>query len=513
VPDLFRKILVANRGEIAIRVMRTCRELGIGTVAVYSDVDRTALHVRYADEAYHIGPSPALESYLNMGRILDAARAAGADAIHPGYGFLSENPEFAEACTQAGLVFIGPTPNTIELLGDKLQARQLARQHGIPVVPGTDAEVGVEEALKAADQVGYPVMIKAAAGGGGRGIRMVSSRAEMVDALQNARWEAQVAFGDATVYVEKYLAPVRHIEVQIVGDNHGHVNALWERECSIQRRHQKLIEECPSPAVDDGLRALIRDTAERVARAAGYSNVGTVEFLLDSSGQFYFLEMNTRLQVEHPVTELVSGEDFVLQQIRVAAGEPVLPVESLPPPRGWAIECRISAEDPEHNFVPSIGTVSHVELPAGPGVRVESALYQGFAVSEFYDPLLAKICSWGRDRGEAIARMRRALSEFSVAGIKTNAAFHRAMMQDPRFVAGELNTSLLDAGLPVLDAGEDAQHAALVAAVLWEQQQGGASRLQGAVRGGRVPQWRGNHRRAAVAAGAMGGAGWRPPTG
>ncbi len=469
--QFFRKLLVANRGEIAIRILRSCRELNIPSVAVFSEADRNSRHVRFADEAYCIGPSPATQSYLNITRIIAVSKQAGVDAIHPGYGFLAENADFAEACGQAGIIFVGPSPRTIRLLGNKIQARLIAKAQGVPIVAGTEAIHDPAAAIASADAIGYPVLIKAAAGGGGRGIRQVDSGAEMAAALQIASNEALTAFGDGGVYVEKYLAPVRHIEVQIIADRFGNTIALAERECSIQRRHQKLIEECPSPAIHADLRRKLNEAAVIVAKAAEYVNVGTVEFLLDKEHNFYFLEMNTRLQVEHPVTELVTGADLVADQMRVAAGEPLGYPEEPQRFRGWAIECRISAEDPEHNFVPSVGTIAFAREPAGPGIRVESALYNGFTVSEFYDPLVAKVTAWGRDRPEAIRRMRRALHEFQIVGVRTNLPFHMAVMEDTRFLAGEFDTGFLDTEIAParLDSAEALRAAVAVAALLSHQ--------------------------------------------
>jgi len=508
---LFRKLLVANRGEIAIRILRACRELGIPTVAVFSEADRGSLHVRYADEAYCIGPSPAPQSYLNIDRIIEVSQRAGADALHPGYGFLAENAAFVEACTAAGIVFVGPSARTMRLLGNKIQARLLVAAQGITVVAGTEAIVRAEDAIAAADRIGYPVLVKAAAGGGGRGIRTVRNRDEMAGALLAAGNEAQLAFGDAGVFVEKYLAPVRHIEVQVIADRFGNTIALAERECSIQRRHQKLIEECPSPAIHTELRRALNDAAIRVARAAEYVNVGTVEFLLDQEHRFYFLEMNTRLQVEHPVTELVTGADLVADQIRVAAGEPLGYSQETFTYRGWAIECRISAEDPAHDFVPSVGTVAFAREPAGPGIRVESALYDGFTVSEHYDPLVAKVTAWGRDRREAIRRMQRALHEFKIVGVRTNLPFHMAVMDDTRFLAGDLDTGFLDRELaPPSDLQPDAERAALAVTALLSYRRGVSVRMSAPVAAGgvRTYAWRRANRTGV----AMRGGGWRRAT-
>lgn len=440
-PQLFRRVLVANRGEIAIRIMRACRELGIETVAVFSAADRTAKHVRYADLALPIGEAPSVESYLCIDRIVEAALQARADAVHPGYGFLAENPEFARAVAAAGLTFIGPTPETIAFLGDKMAARRMVAGAGIPVVPGTEEPVASEgDAAQAAAAMGYPVLIKAAAGGGGKGMRIVSGPSELTEAVRAARSEASSAFGDDRVYIEKYLEQPRHVEIQILADSHGRVIHLGERECSIQRRHQKVLEESPSPAVDAALRAAMGQAAVTAAKLANYVNAGTVEFLLDQQNRFYFLEVNTRLQVEHPVTELVTGIDLVKEQLRVAAGLPLRFSQEEVTWRGAAMECRIYAEDPENNFLPSCGTVVSYSEPSGPGVRVDSGITEGDQVPVYYDPLIAKLITWGMDRTEAIARMRRALGEYTIVGVKTTIPFHLALMDNMRFRRGELST-------------------------------------------------------------------------
>jgi acetyl-CoA carboxylase biotin carboxylase subunit len=442
---MFRKILIANRGEIAVRVMRTCREMGIGTVAVYSEVDRKSLHVRYADQAFCIGPAPSSESYLRIDRVIDAARRSGAEAIHPGYGFLAENPEFARACADAGLVFIGPPVAAMELMGSKTSARHAVLQAGLPVVPGTDRRLeSLAETQRVAEGIGYPVMLKASAGGGGKGLRLVSSAAELESAYHTARSEAQNAFGDPAVYLEKYLDRPRHIEIQILGDQHGRLIHLGERECSLQRRHQKLLEECPSAFVEEELRRRMGETAVRIGRLAGYWNAGTVEFLVDRSGNFYFLEVNARLQVEHPVTELVMGIDLVKEQIRIAGGEKLEWQQEDVRMRGAAIECRIYAEDPTNNFFPSPGYISRLQVPAGPGVRRDSGVYEGWTVPLEYDPLLSKVAVWGAARAEAIARMRRALGEYEIFGIKTNIPFFRRLLEHPDFAAGRLDTGFID---------------------------------------------------------------------
>jgi acetyl-CoA carboxylase biotin carboxylase subunit len=442
---MFHKILIANRGEIAVRVMRSCREMGIATVAVYSEVDRKSLHVRYADQACCIGPPPSTESYLRIDRILDAAKKSGAEAVHPGYGFLAENPEFARACTDAGLVFIGPPAAAMELMGSKTKARHALIQAGLPVVPGTDRHLeSLEEAHQVAQGIGYPVMLKASAGGGGKGLRLVGSAAELESAYNTARSEAQNAFGDPALYLEKYLERPRHIEIQILGDQHGRLIHLGERECSLQRRHQKLLEECPSPYVHEQLRQRMGDTAVRIGKLAGYWNAGTVEFLVDQGGNFYFLEVNARLQVEHPVTELVMGMDLVKEQIQIAAGEKLGWRQEEVRMRGAAIECRIYAEDPANHFFPSPGYICRLQVPAGPGLRRDSGVYEGWTVPLEYDPLLSKVAAWGTTRSEAIARMRRALGEYEIFGIKTNIPFFRRLLEHPEFVAGRLDTGFID---------------------------------------------------------------------
>jgi len=442
---MFRKILVANRGEIAVRVIRACREMGIPTVAVYSDVDRPALHVRMADEAYPIGPATADESYLRMDRILDVAKRCGVDAIHPGYGFLSENPEFASACEGAGITFIGPTARAMRLLGDKLAAKQTVAGVGVPLVPGTTEPVADSRQLRAeAEAVGFPLLIKAAAGGGGKGIHEVRRPDELEAALRLSQGEARAAFGDERVFLERLVQRPRHVEVQVLADEHGHCIHLGERECSIQRRHQKLIEESPSVAVSPELRARMGAAAVAAAEAAGYTNAGTVEFLLDASGEFYFLEVNTRLQVEHPVTEWLTGLDLVREQIRIAAGEPLTLRQEDVNWRGAAIEARITAEDPDLGFLPFTGRVEHVIEPSGPGVRFDHMLFPGVEVTRYYDSLLGKLIVWAEDRPAAIARMSRALGELRVLGLKTTIPFHAWAMEHEAFRAGELHTGFID---------------------------------------------------------------------
>ncbi len=442
---MFRKILIANRGEIAVRVIRACREMGIPSVAVFSDVDRASLHVRMADEAYPIGPAPPAESYLNIQNIIDAARASKADAIHPGYGFLSENAAFAEACAVAGVKFVGPSAASMEIMGSKTRARQAMEKAGVPFVPGTSCGFSsIAEAEETAARIGYPVMLKAAAGGGGKGMRLVHGPEELSSAAEAAQSEALRAFGDGEVYIEKAILNPRHIEIQVLADEHGNTVHLGERECSLQRRHQKVLEESPSPVVDSDLRRRMGEVAVRVAQAAGYSNAGTVEFLLDQQKNFYFLEMNTRLQVEHPVTELVTGLDLVQLQIRIAAGENLPFSQDAVQLRGHAIECRIYAEDPDNNYFPSPGRITSLVNPSGPGVRLDSGVYEGWNVPVDYDPLLAKLVGYGSSRTQAIARLRRALGEYHVAGIQTNLSLFRRILEDEPFQQGELDTGYLD---------------------------------------------------------------------
>lgn len=466
---MFKKVLVANRGEIAVRVLRACEELGIKTVAVYSDADRNCQHVRYADEAYNIGPPRARQSYLRIDRIIDVAKRSGAEAIHPGYGFLAENPDFSQACREAGIVFIGPSPETIRAMGDKLTARRTVAEAGVPVVPGTFHGVEDEEsAASIAEEMGYPVLIKAAAGGGGKGMRVVQSRDELGSALRGARSEATSSFGNPTVYIEKMLDHVRHVEFQLLADNYGNIVHLGERECSIQRRHQKLIEEAPSTALDPALRRRMGEMAVKAASAVNYSSAGTVEFLVDKDKNYYFLEMNTRLQVEHPVTEMVTGIDIVIEQLRIAAGRKLRYKQDSINLKGWAIECRISSEDPFNDFLPSVGKITSVNEPGGPGVRVDGSIFEGFEVSLFYDPLIAKLIVWGETRGHAIRRMRRALTEFQIVGIQTNIPFHLKVMDTASFIAGQIDTGFLDRQNVITsdEAGELSEVAAVAAALV-----------------------------------------------
>ena len=470
------KVLIANRGEIACRIIRACRERDLATVAVFSEADRQGVFVRMADEAVAIGPPPAKESYLVVERILEAAKKTGADAVHPGYGFLSENAEFAEACAAAGLTFIGPPAEAIRAMGGKTAARARMLAAGVPVVPGENGPEGrgfssLAEAAAAAGRIGYPVMLKAAAGGGGRGMRLVSSEEKLEAALAGAKREAQSAFGDDTIYLEKAVVKARHIELQVFGDRHGNVVHLFERDCSVQRRNQKVIEEAPSPALDDGLRATMGEVAVRAAKSVGYVGAGTVEMLFDAATrQFYFLEMNTRLQVEHPITELITGVDLVHWQLAVAAGEPLPLVEEQITRRGAAIECRVYAEDPLR-FLPSPGKITSLRVPGGPGVRDDSGVTAGSVISVYYDPMISKLCTYGSDRGAAIARMRRALGEYHVGGIRTNLAFHRKVMRHPAFVAGDYDTGFIEkhkADLLVADPPDSqAVEDVAVAGALW----------------------------------------------
>ena len=454
---MFKKILIANRGEIAVRIMATCRAMGITTVAVYSDADRSALHTQTADEAYAIGPAPAAQSYLNIAAILEVARQSDAEAIHPGYGFLSENAAFVEACEQASIVFIGPPAPAMRLMGSKIAAKRLAQSVGAPTIPGYNGESQDDETLlQEARRIGFPVLIKASAGGGGKGMREVHKEMDFLDQLAGARREAISAFGDGTVFLERLLLQPRHVEIQVLGDTSGHLIHLGERECSIQRRHQKIVEESPSVALSPALRAEMGAAAVRIAQAAGYVNAGTLEFMLDSDKRFYFLEMNTRLQVEHPVTELVTGLDLVRQQIRIAAGEPLDIAQEAISPRGHAIEVRLYAEDPQHNFLPSTGTISSFVSPSGPGVRVDSGVQSGDEISQYYDPMIAKLIVYGEDRPAAIARLRDALRQQAVFGVQTNASLLLAIADHPAFSEGQTYTNFLET-YSLLDTPQEAQ--------------------------------------------------------
>jgi acetyl-CoA carboxylase biotin carboxylase subunit len=443
-----RRILVANRGEIAVRVIRACREMGIESVAVFSEADRAALHVSMADTAFAIGPAPSRESYLRIDRVIDAARSSGADAIHPGYGFLAESPDFARTCEEEKIVFIGPRSETIRLMGEKTSARREAVAAGVPVVPGTLEPLADERAIaREAERVGFPVMLKAAAGGGGKGLRLVADAGELSSALARARSEARGAFGDDRVYLEKALGSPHHIEIQVLADTHGNAVHLFERECSIQRRHQKVIEESPSPFVTPGLRRRMGELATALVRRVGYVNAGTLEFLVDAERNAYFLEMNTRLQVEHPVTEQVTGVDLVKAQIRIARGEPLPFRQQDLAQRGHAIECRVYAEDPDAGFLPSPGRIVALRVPAGPGVRDDSGVYEGWEVPVHYDSLISKLVAWGESRDEAISRMRRAVAEYKVLGIATTLPFFERVMRHPAFLAGEFDTSFVESML------------------------------------------------------------------
>lgn len=459
--ELFKKILIANRGEIAVRVIRACKELGIKTVAVYSDVEKEALHVRLADEAVCIGPANSAQSYLNIPSILSAAEITDSEAVHPGYGFLSENPHFAEACATSGITFIGPAPENIRIGGDKAKARQMMKRRGIPVVPGSDGPVISEElAMKVAKKIGFPVIIKASAGGGGRGMRIVNEESGLEQAFHMAQREALAAFGNGELYVEQYIPEIRHIEVQIAADSKGNTVHFGERDCSIQRRHQKLIEEAPSPVSTEKFRKKIGELAVRAAKAIKYRNIGTMEFIVDMEGNIYFMEMNTRIQVEHPITEMVSGIDLVKEQIKLAAGSLIEYKQHQIKSYGHAIECRINAEDPER-FIPNPGKITFLSLPGGPGVRVDTSLYSGWTVPSYYDSLIAKVIVHGRNREEAISRMKRALDEFIIEGIKTTIPFHKKVFSQSDFVNGEFNTGFVDkingSGQSGLTRNEDKQ--------------------------------------------------------
>ncbi len=442
---MFSKILIANRGEIALRIIRACRELGIQTVAVYSEADRNSLHVRFADEAVCIGPAPSSESYLNIPAIIAAAEITDVEAIHPGYGFLAENAHFAEICASCNITFIGPPPETIRSMGDKVIAKETMRKMGVPLTPGSDGVVETkEEALKIAQQIKYPVIIKAASGGGGKGMRVCHNDVSLISSFMMAKNEAEANFGNPDVYIEKYIEDPRHVEFQIVADHYGNVIHLGERDCSIQRRHQKLLEECPSPILTDQLRKEMGEAAVKAAKAAGYVSMGTIEFLVDSSGEFYFMEMNTRIQVEHPVTEMVTGIDLVKEQIRIAAGEKLSLKQDDVKLQGAAIECRINAEDPDNNFMPSPGKIEELHLPGGYGVRIDTHIYNGYEICPFYDSMVAKLIAHGRDRAGAIRIMRRALEEFYISPIKTTIGLHSRILSNQLFLDGKVSTHFLE---------------------------------------------------------------------
>lgn len=465
---MFNKVLVANRGEIAVRIIRACRELGIETVAVYSEVDRSALHVRQADEAYLLGKAAAKDSYLRGEKIIEIAKASGAGAIHPGYGFLAERDDFSQAVEDADLVFIGPRPSAIAAMGDKAIARSTVTQAGVAVVPGTEGEGDLqdEDLIRIAPQVGFPLLIKATAGGGGKGMREVTEAGQLPDLLNSARREAEAAFGDGNVYLEKLILDARHIEFQILADGHGNLVHLGERECSLQRRHQKLLEEAPSLFMNPELRHRMGEVALKAAEAVDYLNAGTIEFLVDADRNFYFLEMNTRLQVEHPVTEIVTGIDIVREQIRIARGRKLSYRQEDVSINGWAIECRINAEDPYNSFLPSTGVLSSVIAPSGPGVRVDTGVYAGFEISPYYDSLISKLICWGDTRGEAILRMRRALEEYRLLGVKTNIPFHQKIMDSHRFMGGQFDTRFVEERFSMDDQDKDRESFERIAAII-----------------------------------------------
>ncbi len=463
---MFKKVLIANRGEIAVRIIRACRELGLETVAVYSEADRQALHVRQADEAYLLGPAPSRESYLRADKILDILKKSGADGIHPGYGFLAEREDFAQACLDAGIAFIGPKPSAIAAMGDKMTARETVRKAGVPVVPGTEdvGNLSDDDLLAIAPKIGFPLLVKATAGGGGKGMREVRSLEEMPDLLKSARREAESAFGDGNVYLEKLVEGARHIEIQVLADSHGNVIHLGERDCSIQRRHQKLVEEAPSPFMDDELRQRMGAMAVKAAQSVDYINAGTIECLVDKDRNFYFLEMNTRLQVEHPVTEMVTGVDIVKEQIRIARGRPLQYKQEDIRFNGAAIECRINAEDPYNGFMPSTGRINHSILPTGPGIRIDTGVYPGFEITPYYDPMISKLIVWGETRAQAILRMRRALEEYRIVGVRTNIPFHQTLMDSHRFMGGQYDTRFVEERFAISDAA-DPQMAEIAAAL------------------------------------------------
>jgi acetyl-CoA carboxylase, biotin carboxylase subunit len=482
---MFKKILIANRGEIAVRILRACHELGIHTVAVYSEVDRTSLHVRLADEAYAIGPAPSRESYLRIDKLMEVAKKSGCDALHPGYGFLAENPALPRACAETGLTFIGPSAEAMEAMGSKTAGKQLARRAEVPTVPGTSDPVeNPDEAQALARSMGYPIVLKAIAGGGGKGMRVVPEDAAFGAAWRDAASEALNAFGDSRVFIEKYLIGPRHIEIQILADAHGRCVSLGERECSVQRRHQKVVEEAPSPVITPDLRRKMGDAAVRLARAGGYTNAGTVEFLVDADLNFYFLEVNTRLQVEHPVTEQVTGLDLVKLQIAIAAGHRLPFAWETITPRGHAMEVRLYAEDPDNNFFPSPGKIVSRHAPTGPGIRLDEGVYEGWTVPMDYDPLLSKLIAWGNSREETIARLRRALDEYSITGIRTNVSLFRRILTEPEFLRSEIHTKWLDELLarprpPAIPPRPGTEEAALIAAALWHDAKSNASASDG----------------------------------
>jgi len=500
---MFRKVLIANRGEIAVRILRACHEMAIPAVCVYSDVDRTALHVRLCEEAYPIGPAPSRESYLRIDKLIDVAKRSGCDAIHPGYGFLAENPAFVRACVDAGITFIGPSAEAMETMGSKTAGKQLARRAEVPTVPGADVPLeDPDEAQSLARAMGYPVMLKAVAGGGGKGMRIVTEDGAFASAWRDAGSEALNAFGDARVFLEKYLEAPRHIEIQILADAHGRVVSLGERECSIQRRHQKVIEEAPSMVVTPELRRKMGEAAVRLARAGGYVNAGTVEFLVDANLSFYFLEVNTRLQVEHPVTEQVTGLDLVKLQIAIAAGHRLPFAWETISPRGHAMEVRLYAEDPDNNFFPCPGKIVARRIATGPGIRLDEGVYRGWTIPIEYDPLLSKLIAWGNSREETIARLRRALDEYTISGIRTNVSLFRRILNEPEFLAGEIHTKWLDDLLtrprpPAVPPRPGSEAAAAIAAAYWESIQPAGTK-SGGTEGNRASRWKTEGRRAQV---------------
>jgi acetyl-CoA carboxylase biotin carboxylase subunit len=471
---MFKKILIANRGEIAVRIIRACHELGIESVAVYSDVDRNALHVRYAGEAYPIGEAPSRESYLRIDKILDVAKKSGADAVHPGYGFLAEREDFAQACQDEGIVFIGPSPSAIAKMGDKAVARATVQAAGVPVIPGTEGESNLsdDELLAIAPKIGFPLLIKASGGGGGKGQREAHDIESMPNLLASARREAANAFGDSRMYLERIVEGARHVEFQLLGDHFGNIIHLGERECSLQRRRQKLIEECPSPAVDDELRRRMGEMAVKAAASVNYFNAGTIECLLDKHGNYYFMEMNTRLQVEHPITERVTGVDIVKEQIRIARGRKLRYTQDDITMNGNAIECRINAEDPFANFMPSTGTVTRINFPTGPGVRIESGVYESFEITPYYDSMIAKLICWGDTRAEAVLRARRALNEIRIMGVRTNIPFHQQLLNSTRFLAGQFDTRFVEDRFTMEEESLEHAPVAAVAATMIAHAQG-----------------------------------------
>ena len=492
----FDKLLIANRGEIALRILRACHELGIKTVAVFSDADRKAPHVRFADEAYHIGPSPARDSYLRVDKLLDVAKRSGAQAVHPGYGFLAERADFARTCVENDLVFVGPPARAIEMMGDKQIARETVKAAGVPIVPGTEPGLTDEEMVAAGLEIGFPLLVKAVAGGGGKGMRPVHEASELAGAIAAASREAESAFGDGTVYLEKMITGARHIEIQLLADAHGNVIHLGERECSLQRRHQKLIEEAPSFVVDEGLRQRMGAVAVAAAKAVDYVNAGTIEFLVDKDKNFYFLEMNTRLQVEHPVTELVTGIDIAQEQMRIARGRKLRYTQADVKISGWAIECRINAEDPYNNYLPSTGTITTMRLPSGPGVRLDTGGFRGFEITPYYDSMISKLICYGETRAEVVLRMRRALEEYRVMGVKTNIPFHQHMMDSHRFLVGQFDTNFVEERFSMSDREADKEMEAAVLATLVAHEQGLQTSLKMApAENGNASNWKWGRRR------------------